>query len=108
MDFPLTHLTQKGKAYVWDVQCEGSSQEAKKRLTSTPVLILPYASETFIVYCDTSKMGLGGMCMQKSQVVVYASRQLNTHERNYVTHDLELAVVVLCLKFGGIIYMVRV
>ena len=31
-------------------------------------------------------------------VVAYASRQLKTHKRNYLTHDLELAVVVFALK----------
>ena len=36
--------------------------------------------------------------MQNGQVVAYASRQLNTHERNYPTHDLELAAVVFALK----------
>jgi len=35
--------------------------------------------------------------MQNHQVVAYASRQLKTHERNYPTHDLELATVVFAL-----------
>jgi hypothetical protein len=30
--------------------------------------------------------------------VAYASRQLKNHERNYPTHDLELALVVHALK----------
>ncbi|MCI95179.1 RNA-directed DNA polymerase (Reverse transcriptase), partial [Trifolium medium] len=42
--------------------------------------------------------GLGGVLMQKGKVVAYASRQLKAHERNYPTHDLELAVVVFTLK----------
>jgi hypothetical protein len=36
--------------------------------------------------------------MQEGRVVAYASRQLKTHEHNYLTHDLELAVVVHALK----------
>jgi hypothetical protein len=50
------------------------------------------------VYCDASKMGLGGVLMQNLQVVAYASRQLKVHEKNYPTHDLELAAVVFVLK----------
>jgi len=58
---PLTQLTRKGQAYVWDSKCENSFLELKKRLTSTPVLILPNPKELFVVYCDASKMGLGGV-----------------------------------------------
>ena len=36
--------------------------------------------------------------MQNKNVVAYASKQLKTHERNYPTHDLELAAVVFALK----------
>ncbi|MCI68145.1 ABC transporter C family member 12-like, partial [Trifolium medium] len=36
-----------------------SFQELKKRLTTAPVLILSDAKESFVVYCDASKMGLG-------------------------------------------------
>jgi len=95
---PLTQLTRKGQAYVWDAKCEKSFQELKKRLTSAPVLISPNSKESFVVYCDASKMGLGGVLMQNRQVVAYASRQLKVHEKNYLTHDLELAAVVYALK----------
>ncbi|XP_050896947.1 uncharacterized protein LOC127103756 [Lathyrus oleraceus] len=98
LDFPLTQLTRKGQAYVWNVQCEESFQELNKKLTSVPVLILPSPSESFVVYCDASKMGLCGVLMHNSQVVVYASRQLKVRERNYSTHDLELASMVFMLK----------
>jgi len=95
---PLTQLTQKGQTYVWDAICEKSFQELKKRLTSAPVLILLNQKESFVVYCDVSKMGLGGVLMQNRKVVAYASRQLKVHEKNYPTHDLELAAVVFVLK----------
>ncbi|KAF3644295.1 hypothetical protein FXO37_21536 [Capsicum annuum] len=36
--------------------------------------------------------------MQKGKVVAYASRQLKPHEKNYPTHDLELAAVMFALK----------
>lgn len=36
--------------------------------------------------------------MQKDHVIAFASRQLKIHERNYPTHDLELAAVVFALK----------
>ena len=36
--------------------------------------------------------------MQNGQVVAYASKQPKTHERNYPTHDLEIAAIVFALK----------
>ena len=62
------------------------------------MLILPNLKESFVVYCDASKMVLGGVFMQNLQVVAYASRQLKVHGKNYPTHDLELAAVVYVLK----------
>ena len=51
-----------------------------------------------VVYSDASRKGLGCVLMQHDDVIAYASRQLKPHERNYPTHDLELAVVIFALK----------
>ncbi|GJW69546.1 putative reverse transcriptase domain-containing protein [Tanacetum coccineum] len=61
-------------------------------------MALPEGSEDFIVYCDASIKGLGAMLMQREKVISYASRQLKIHEKNYMTHDLELGAVVFPLK----------
>lgn len=98
LDLPLAQFTCKGKAFVWDIQCEESFTELKKRLTTTVILILRNPEEPFVVYCDASGLGLGGVLMQNDKVVTYASRQLKIHERSYPTHDLELAAVVFVLK----------
>ncbi|GKA94309.1 putative reverse transcriptase domain-containing protein [Tanacetum coccineum] len=36
--------------------------------------------------------------MQREKVIAYASRQLQVHEKNYTTHDLELEAVVFALN----------
>ena len=38
------------------------------------------------------------MLMQHWKVIAYSSRQLKVQERNYPTHDLEFAAVMLALK----------
>ena len=70
----------------------------KKKLTSAPILMLPTDDMDFAVYCDASNIGLGAVLMQNRMVIAYASRQLKIHEKNYPTHDLELAAVVFALK----------
>ena len=83
---------------MWSERCQANFEELKKRLTTTPVLVLPDLSKNFSIYCDASRQGLGCVLMQEGRVVAYASRQLRKHELNYPTHDLELAAVVHALK----------
>nr|GEV10363.1 hypothetical protein [Tanacetum cinerariifolium] len=82
-------------------------QTLKQKLCSAPILALPEGSENFMVYCDASHKGLGAVLMQKEKVIAYASRQLRIHEKNYMTHDLELGAMVSALKIakdlGGMI-----
>jgi hypothetical protein len=95
---PMTRLLEKNKNFDWTEECQVNFEELKKRLTSTPVLILPDITKKFDIYCDALRQGLGCVLMQGGQVVSYASRQLRKHEENYPTHDLELATVVHALK----------
>ncbi|XP_070015515.1 uncharacterized protein [Nicotiana sylvestris] len=43
-------------------------------------------------------IGLGCVLMRHGKVGAYASRQLRKHEKNYSTHDFELAAVIHALK----------
>ena len=76
----MTELLKKYTKFKWMEECEASFQELKKRLTTAPVLILPDIRKDFQVYCDASRLGLGGVLMQDERVVLYASRQLKLHE----------------------------
>jgi hypothetical protein len=62
------------------------------------VLAQPDNSKPYEVYCDASGTGLGCVLMQENRVIAYASIALRPHEKNYPTHDLELAAVVHALK----------
>jgi hypothetical protein len=59
---------------------------------------MPEMEKSFSIYCDALGLGIGCVLMQDARMVAYASRQLRKHEVNYLTHDLELAVVVHNLK----------
>ena len=95
---PLTKLLEKNAVFKWTEECESAFEELKRTLTTAPVLVMPDMQKEFAVYCDASGKGLGCVLMQEGHVVAYAYRQLRKHERNYPTHDLELAAVVHALK----------
>ncbi|KAI3747041.1 hypothetical protein L6452_09484 [Arctium lappa] len=85
----LGHVTDAQEKAFWALQ---------KKLCKAPILSLPEGTEDFVVFSDTSKMGLDYVLMQRGKVIAYASRQLKVHEKNYPTHVLELAAVVFALK----------
>ncbi|XP_075500120.1 uncharacterized protein LOC142538705 [Primulina tabacum] len=78
---PLTSLTRKSIKFEWTIECQRSFKAQKYKLTSAPVLVFPCGTEDFVVYIDASKHRLGV-----------------DYEKNYPTHDLELASVVFALK----------
>ncbi|KAI3701792.1 hypothetical protein L6452_27141 [Arctium lappa] len=91
-------LTKKNVKFVWNEDQEKAFRTLQKKLCEAPILSLPEGSEDFVVFSDASKMGFGCVLMQRGKVIAYASRQLKVHEKNYPTHDLELAAVVFALK----------
>lgn len=75
-----------------------SPAKAKIYNTLAPVLTLSEPHKYFVVYSDASKAGLEYVLMQEGKIVACVSCQLKDHKQNYLTHDLELAIVVFVLK----------
>ena len=94
----MTRLTRKEVKFEWNDLGGRAFQELKRRLTLAPILIVSKRGLRYTVYCDAPKDGLGCVLMQSGRVVAYGSRQLKNHEKNYSTHDMELAVVVFALN----------
>jgi len=95
---PITNLLKKANKFEWTERCDKAFEEPRQRLTTVPILTLPMEGKEYTIYSDASKNGLGRVLMQEDKVVACASRQLKSYERNYPTHDLELAAVVFALK----------
>jgi hypothetical protein len=51
---PLTTLLEKDREFKWTGACQASFEELKKRLTTTPVLVMPNLQKSFDIYCDAS------------------------------------------------------
>ena len=60
---PMTKLTRKELKFEWNDSCERAFQELKRRLTTTPILVVLERGQEYLVYCDASKDGLGCVLM---------------------------------------------
>nr|GFA48072.1 putative reverse transcriptase domain-containing protein [Tanacetum cinerariifolium] len=94
----LGHVIDSRGIHVDPSKIESVKDWASPKTLTEIRQFLGLAGEDFVVYCDASHKGLGAVLMQREKVIVYASRQLKVHERNYTTKDLELGLVVFALK----------
>ena len=93
-----TRLLQKIVRFEWSEKCQASFEKLKAFLTEASVLTKSTYDKEYVIFSDALLNGLGCVLMQEGKVVPYASRQLKPHEKNYPTHDLELAAIVFALK----------
>ena len=95
---PMTRLLQKNVKYELSEKFQRRFDMLKAFLTEAPVLTQPTCGKEYVIFSDASLNGFGCVLMQEGKVVASASRQLKPHEKNYPTHDLELAAIVFALK----------
>ena len=95
---PMTRLLQKNVKFEWGEECQRSFDNLKAFLTEAPVLTQLACGKEFAIFSDASLNVLGCVLMQEGKVVAYDSRQLKPHEKNYPSHDLELAAIFFCIE----------
>jgi len=95
---PLHRLTERGREFVWTLECETAFATLKNRLSSAPILTFPDFSKPFLLDTDASQEGIGTVLSQiidgNEQVIAYASRALSKAERKYSVTRKELLAVV--------------
>ena len=96
--FPVTDLHKKENKFLWTNKCEESFQKLKQLLMTAPVLQIADPDGDFVVCTDARKEGLRGVLLQNDHAICYESRKLKEHEKNYPTHDIELASIIHALR----------
>jgi hypothetical protein len=96
-------LLLKGDAqFIWGDDQENTFRKLKEKLILKPILQYPDLSREFILTTDASNEGIGAILSQgqigKDLPIAYASRNLNTAERNYTTSEKELLAIVWGIK----------
>lgn len=102
---PLRQLLENEVNWHWDEAQERAFNDLKEAITSTPTLKYFDVSDDITLSVDASSFGLGACIMQREQPVAYASRALNTAERNYAQIETEMLGIVYGLqKFNEYVY----
>lgn len=99
---PLNALLRKNTQFKWDAFCEESFEKLKRYLMNPPILKYPDFTKTFCVTTDASDFAIGAILSQdydgQDLPIAFASRVLNTAERNYPTVEKELLAIVWAVK----------
>lgn len=98
---PLRHvLTEKN--FSWNAECQSALDDVKIRLTAKPVLRQFEPNTRIAVYTDASDHGLGAVLCQPHEgllkPVMYASRTLNSAEKNYSVSERECLAIIWALE----------
>ena len=105
---PLTSLLAKDVPFVFDEACLKAFHTLKEALISAPIIQPPDWNAPFEIMCDASDYAVGAVLGQrvdkKLNIIQYASKTLDSAQRNYATTEKELlAVVFACDKFRSYI-----
>ncbi len=93
---PLMDLTKKG-AFQWSEEAQLTFDKLKEAMSTCPVLALPDFNRPFILECDASGEGIGGVLMQDRHPIAYESRKLTLAECLYSIYDREILAIVHAL-----------
>ena len=101
---PLTNVLQKDVPFVFDDDRVEAFEILKKALIFAPIVRPSDWNLPFEIMCDASDYAIGAVLGQsvdkKLNVIQYASKTLDSAQRNYATTEKEfLAVVFACDKF---------
>ena len=102
---PLREVLKKSAEWHWMERQQKAYNELINSITQAPVLKYFDVSADVTVSVDTSSEGLGVCLLQGMQPVAYASRALNSAERNYAQIEkLMVAIVFGTSTFHQYIY----
>ena len=96
---PLRELLEKSVEWHWKERQQKACQELINRITQAPFLKYFDVCADVTVSVDASSEGLGACLLQGMQPVAYASRALNSAERNYAQIEKGMLTIVFGTNF---------
>ena len=68
---PIYFITRKGVPFYWGDEQQKAFDSIKQDVTNAPVLLMPNATEHFVLVSDTSKIGCGAALYQKQKRQIF-------------------------------------
>ena len=107
---PLHNLLKANQPWKWSAECQQVFQKVKHCLTQAPVLVHYNPDLPLVLAADASAYGLGAVISHRwadgtEKPIAFASRTLNSSERNYPQVEKEaLSLVFGIKKFHEYVY----
>nr|GEX03452.1 reverse transcriptase domain-containing protein [Tanacetum cinerariifolium] len=99
---PMTHLLEKETPFVFSKDCIDAFKTLKKKLTETPILVIPDWNLPFKLVYDASDFTIGavlGQCETKHfQPIHYASKPMTEAQIHYTMTEKEMLAVVYAFE----------
>lgn len=94
---PLIKMLKKG-SFKWSLQAKESFEKLKEEMTKAPVLAFPYFNKLFIVECDASRSGIGGVLMLENRPIAFFNHALQGKTLFLSTYEKEMMVLVFVVQ----------
>lgn len=103
MTAPISELLKKSRGkFVWSPEANRAFEQIRSALVTEPVLSCPDYSKRFIIQCDASDVGIGGILVQgegdEERIIAYMSRKLSSAEKKYHTTEKECLAVLRSIE----------
>jgi hypothetical protein len=100
---PLFELTKKNQPWVWSDACESAFQTLRDAIVQYPVLRAADPNKDYVLETDASDDALSATILQHDEnndlhPVAFASKTLNSAQRNYTVTDREALAIVWGLE----------
>lgn len=106
---PMTRLLGAEVPWKWDKHCDEAARRSKELLSSAEVLTHYDADRPIQLLCDASSYGVGAVLSHMypdgtPQLMAYASRTLNSANRNYSQLEKEAPALIFRIKSFIFVY----
>jgi hypothetical protein len=94
---PLTDLLGSTK-FTWSPEAELAFTTLKEKMTSTPVLVLPDFSKTFVIETDASSIAIGAVLSQDGHPIAFFSKKMCNRMKNSSVYVREMFAITEAIK----------